>query len=174
VQTVFITPSSSADPVSTADANVTGDMEPSGGGGISTGAIVGIVVGIALVIMLAVIGGFWWRMRRRRQDESFAQLSSKRGSIFGKAGGSEMGHSADGIPTFLRGWDPGAKGANAENRNSTLMPVDPRMDPFTLGVYSRNKSHESINTIHDDRDYSRRVHQPKVLRAVNPDPMPDD
>lgn len=46
------------------------------------------------------------------------------------------------------------------------------MDPFKMGLYARRKSHESINTVRDDHDYSRRVHQPKILRATNPDPDP--
>jgi hypothetical protein len=49
------------------------------------------------------------------------------------------------------------------------------MDPNTApGIYVRNKSHESVHTLHDDQDYSRRVVQPRVLRATNPDPDQDD
>ncbi len=44
------------------------------------------------------------------------------------------------------------------------------MDPFKQGLYARNGSHESVNTLRDDHDYSRRIQQPKVLRAMNPDP----
>jgi len=69
-------------------------------------------------------------------------------------------------------WEPGdAPGS----RRSRLMPVDPRLDPFAP-VYQRgeNKSRESVNTIRDDHDYSRRVvHQGPILRATNPD-HPDD
>jgi hypothetical protein len=56
-------------------------------------------------------------------------------------------------------------------RRSTLMPVDPRLDPFAKGIYrAENKSHDSVNTIRDDQDYSRRIQDPpRVLRAVNPD-----
>jgi len=57
-------------------------------------------------------------------------------------------------------------------RASRLLPVDPRLDPFAP-VYQRgdgSKSHESLQTIHDNHDYSRRVH-PKapVLSVTNPD-----
>jgi cell wall integrity and stress response component len=52
------------------------------------------------------------------------------------------------------------------------MPVDPRLDPFAP-VYQRgegNVSRESVNTLRDDHDYSRRVHQKgPILRATNPD-----
>lgn len=58
-------------------------------------------------------------------------------------------------------------------RRSQLMPVDPRLDPFAKGIYARdqNKSHESISSLQDNQDYSRRIQDPpRVLRAVNPDP----
>ena len=59
-------------------------------------------------------------------------------------------------------------------RRSTLMPVDPRLDPFARGIYNNtqnSRSHESVGSFQDNQDYSRRVHEPtKVLRATNPDP----
>jgi cell wall integrity and stress response component len=76
--------------------------------------------------------------------------------------------------------DPDGRSANwdgtvsSAKRRSTLMPVDPRLDPFAKGIYSRseNKSHESVNSLQDNQDYSRRVHEPpRVLRATNPDPL---
>ncbi|KAM0462062.1 hypothetical protein ACHAO4_001255 [Trichoderma viride] len=56
----------------------------------------------------------------------------------------------------------------AANRNSTIQ-IDPRMDPFKQGLYIRG-SQESLNTLRDDHDYSRRIQRPPVLRATNPDP----
>lgn len=64
-------------------------------------------------------------------------------------------------------------GSQAGSRGSRLMPADPRMDPYSDGLYVRTKSHESVNTLRDEQDYSRRVHQPRVLRATNPDPDQD-
>ncbi|MBE3049133.1 hypothetical protein IMZ48_42865 [Candidatus Bathyarchaeota archaeon] len=58
----------------------------------------------------------------------------------------------------------------AGNRGSRQMPADPRMNPYSTNLY-RTKSRESVGTLHDDEDYSRRVHQPRVLRATNPDPI---
>jgi hypothetical protein len=69
-------------------------------------------------------------------------------------------------------WATG-EGPGLGRRPSRLLPVDPRLDPFSVGIYTRSKSHESINTLRDDHDYSRKVHQPKVLRATNPDPDDD-
>lgn len=57
------------------------------------------------------------------------------------------------------------------SRRSRLIPVDPRLNPLAP-LYQRgeNKSRESVNTINDHQDYSRRVHQQgPILRAVNPD-----
>lgn len=63
------------------------------------------------------------------------------------------------------------------------MPVDPRLDPFAKGIYGAggsgaggdpNRSRESFNSLQDNHDYSRRVHEPaRVLRAMNPDPDDD-
>jgi cell wall integrity and stress response component len=67
-------------------------------------------------------------------------------------------------------WEPDSRDAPG-SRKSRLMPVDPRLDPFAP-VYQRgeNKSRESVNTMRDDHDYSRRVHQQApILRATNPD-----
>lgn len=57
------------------------------------------------------------------------------------------------------------------SRTSRLVPVDPRLDPYA-GIYQQpgRASHDSVNTLHDGRDYSRRVATGPVLRAMNPDP----
>jgi cell wall integrity and stress response component len=76
------------------------------------------------------------------------------------------------IGTAIDNWD----GSNPQNRRrSGLMAIDPRMDPFSGGIYQRtDNSRESINTLHDDQDYSRKVlDPPRVLRAMNPDPLND-
>jgi cell wall integrity and stress response component len=73
----------------------------------------------------------------------------------------------------VEGWEREPEMTQAGSRRSRLIPVDPRLDPFAP-VYQRgegSKSRESVTTIRDDHDYSRRVipgH--KILRAVNPDP----
>lgn len=58
------------------------------------------------------------------------------------------------------------------SRSSRLVPIDPRLDPYA-GIYTQGTagaSRESLNTISDGRDYSRRVAKTPVLRALNPDP----
>ncbi|KEY66321.1 hypothetical protein S7711_02783 [Stachybotrys chartarum IBT 7711] len=137
--------------------------------GLGTGAIVGIVIGvIAAVLITAGLVLFWFFRRRRRnqQDEGFRDDPSVKGStspgVLSPNLRSEMGMAA------CTPLSP----ASATRRNSTLQ-IDPRMDPFKKGLYTRSHSQESVNTIHDDRDYSRRIQQPKVLRATNPDPAND-
>ncbi|KAF4973653.1 hypothetical protein FSARC_131 [Fusarium sarcochroum] len=130
--------------------------------GLNTGQVVGIVVGV----IVAVIGAaafvlFLWFRRKKQQNEQEAYQDdpSIRDSSSGIAQRPDM--------SIIAG-SPGSGGAGG-SRNSTLQ-VDPRMDPFKQGLYVRSASHESINTLRDDHDYSRKIQAPKVLRATNPDP----
>lgn len=127
--------------------------------GLSTGQVVGIVVGIigAVIIVAGLCLFFWFRRKKQQRDEQdFQDDPSIRDSSSGMVAGGRPDMS-------MSGGSPVAAPA-ATNRNSTLQ-VDPRMDPFKL--YVRNASHESINTLRDEHDYSR-----KILRATNPDPTP--
>lgn len=127
-------------------------------GGLGTGGVVGVVVGVVLGILgLAAMALFVCFQRKKRREGDFQDDPSVRGSSSGMLGGrSDMS------------WIPGSPGSTG-NRSSMLQ-VDPRMNPFKQGIYARSGSHESINTLRDDHDYSRRIQQPKVLRAMNPDP----
>lgn len=134
-------------------------------GGLNTGQVVGIVVGVIVaVIGAAAFALFLWFRRKKQQNEQEAYQDdpSIRDSSSGIAQRPDM--------TTIAG-SPISVGA-AGSRNSTLQ-VDPRMDPFKQGLYVRSASHESINTLRDDHDYSRRIQAPKVLRATNPDPTPE-
>lgn len=72
----------------------------------------------------------------------------------------------------VEGYDESTTPGSGTSRLSRLLPVDPRLDPFAP-VYLRgdaSKSRESVRTIQDNHDYSRRVHQQApILRATNPD-----
>lgn len=133
--------------------------------GLNTGEVVGIVVGIiaAVIIATGLILFFWFRRRKQNDDEGFQDDPSIRDSSSGMVAGSRPDMS-------MTGGSPVSPAA-AANRNSTLQ-IDPRMDPFKQGLYVRSASHESVNTLRDDHDYSRRIQAPKVLRATNPDPEP--
>ncbi|CAI4216959.1 unnamed protein product [Parascedosporium putredinis] len=139
--------------------------------GPSSGAIAGIVVGVVLAIA-AIIAGACLILRRRRQarngQEGAFEARSSHSSAFAGWGSDakEKDNPAAPAAAVVAG-----SVAGSSSRNSRLMPIDPRMDPFSAGIYARTKSRESINTLHDDQDYSRRVHQPRVLRATNPDPL---
>lgn len=130
--------------------------------GLTTGEVVGIVVGIIVAILLAAAIALllWFRRKRRNQESDYHDDPSIRGSSSGILGsrGPEMS---------LSGGPPGSP--NSAGNRSSVLAIDPRMDPFKQGLYVRSASHESVNTLRDDHDYSRRI-QPKVLRATNPDP----
>ncbi|KAL6883030.1 hypothetical protein HDV57DRAFT_517046 [Trichoderma longibrachiatum] len=157
--------SSGSSPSPTADPSKDEDGDGAGGGsskksGLGTGAIVGIAVGVVGgVLALAAALLFWFLRRRRQGKDEYMNDPSVRGSSSGMVGvpGDLTGNS--GSP---------ASPVSVVNRNSTIQ-IDPRMDPFKQGLYIRG-SHESLNTLRDDHDYSRRIQPPKVLRAVNPDP----
>lgn len=161
--------------------NPTGDMEQNrtntpapvasdnngGSSGLSTGATAGVAVGTIAIATIAIVSAFLFYRRRkqRRDDESLGH--SPRGSSAGM--GSPRSTEPGMAQTDGRPWDLDQSG----RRRSTLMPIDPRIDPTHTGFYNReqNTSRDSINTLRDDQDYSRKVHQPtKVLRATNPDP----
>lgn len=139
------------------------------GSGLQTGAIVGIVVGV--VGGLAVLGAFlwlWFVKRRKQSDANGSRLGSSMGAGGSPGDMSEAPYAA--AAGHVQGWE-------SSKRRSHLMPVDPRLDPFAKGLYlgDQNRSRDSLTSLQDNQDYSRRVHDPpRVLRATNPDPDVDD
>jgi len=166
VRTVTVTPTATANEGATGASELSPSSQPSSNGP-TTGAVVGIVVGVigAVVALAGIVLFLFFRRRRQRENENDKyDEPSHRGSSAGMTGSPrnpEMVVTVDGGR-----WDPDATG---EQRRSRLLAHDPRLDPLPRGLYVRNKSAESINTLRDDQDYSRKVHQP-VLRATNPDP----
>ncbi|EFY99970.1 WSC domain protein [Metarhizium robertsii] len=128
--------------------------------GLNTGGIVGIVVGVVggILVLAGLIIFFYLRRKKQQQENDYQDDPSIRGSSSGMMG--------SGRPEMSRA--PGSPGSTG-NRSSTLQ-IDPRMDPFQQTLYARSGSRESVNTLRDDHDYSRRIQQPKVLRTTNPDP----
>jgi cell wall integrity and stress response component len=136
-------------------ANVSTDQK-----GLSTGAAVGIAVGVlGLVVLIVAAGVFFWFRRKKRDQTEGAALEHQNSFR-----GSSAGMMSTPRTEMASVWEGEAQSVG--RRSSRLMPHDPRMDPYTTNIYGRfdNKSHESINTLRDDQDYSRRV-----LRTTNPD-----
>lgn len=148
--------------------------------GLNTGQAVGLTVG--LVALVALIGALVFLFLRRRKQATAEDYDtvSRNDSVLANAaaGGKPPSRSMSENSRYVLGtdgrqvvetWEP-------ETRRSQLMPVDPRLNPFTP-LYQRgdgSKSRDSVNTLRDDHDYSRRVHQQgPILRATNPDPDPD-
>ncbi|KAI0159627.1 hypothetical protein GGR57DRAFT_432795 [Xylariaceae sp. FL1272] len=154
VQTITFTPSSSTTPDGS-NGGVTSSQK-----GLSGGAAAGVAIGVLAIVGLiaSIIVFFCIRKRKQRQEEELASNpASHRGSSAGM-----MGTPTTGMASV---WD--GENASTGRRSSRLMPHDPRMDPYAMNIYTRfeNKSRESINTLQDNQDYSR-----KVLRTTNPDP----
>ncbi|KAG6110665.1 hypothetical protein E4U14_002729 [Claviceps sp. LM454 group G7] len=156
VKTVTVVPSETGS--RSPSVNQVATVEESG---LKTGAVVGIVVGVVggVLILAAVMIFFYFRHKKQQQQNGYQDDPSIRGSSSGMMGSGRAEMSR--APT-----SPGSTG----NRSS-LLPVDPRMDPFQQSLYVRSGSRESVGTLRDDHDYSRRIQQPKVLRATNPDPV---
>ncbi|KAI1379296.1 hypothetical protein F4677DRAFT_327662 [Hypoxylon crocopeplum] len=163
VSLVTVTPTVPVAPVSS-DVDASSDNNSSGmttsHQGLSTGQAVGVAVGVLGAVAIAIGAGVFLCLRRRRRDQR---------DVITDSPGSHRGSSAGMMSTPTTGmasvWD--GDNTSSGRRNSRFMPHDPRMDPFATNIYSRfdNKSHESVNTLQDNQDYSR-----KVLRTTNPDP----
>jgi cell wall integrity and stress response component len=148
-----------------------------GGGGLSTGGAVGLTIGlVVLIATIALMAWYYMRKRKQEKQDAFANLS-RANSVTG-----QLGSAGGGVPSrtmsensryvlntngrqVVEAWEPETGG-----RQNRLVPVDPRLDPFAPLYQRDNKSRDSINTLRDDQDYSRRVQQPRpVLRVNNPD-----
>ncbi|RDW77013.1 hypothetical protein BP6252_05066 [Coleophoma cylindrospora] len=172
VRTVTVTPTS---PPSSSEQTTSSKKSSS----LGTGAAVGLTIGlVALVALIAGIVFLYLRKKRKEEEEekrasALGVVERKTSSGAGSGGGvsrtlsenSKYMLGTDGRQV-VEGWDTSEPGS----RRSRLIPIDPRLDPYS-GVYSNeNKSRESINTIRDNHDYSRKFNQARpILRATNPD-----
>ncbi|RFU35049.1 hypothetical protein B7463_g1320, partial [Scytalidium lignicola] len=170
-QTIVVTP--------TVPPDAAASSRKSSKGGLGTGGAVGLAVG--LIALLAIIAaGVYFYIRKRRQEAMGPgfQGGSRSGSSSGLPGAAPSRSMSENSRYVLgtdgrqviETWEPDDVNKPG-SRRSRLMPVDPRLDPFAP-VYQRggNASRDSVNTLQDNHDYSRRVHQQgPILRATNPD-----
>lgn len=149
-------------------------------GGLSTGGAVGLTIGlVALVALIAAIVYFCWRRRQKEKEAEEDAIDNSRRTSSAGLGGPIPSRTMSENSRYVLNTDgrqviESYEGDMADipgSRRSRLMPVDPRLNP-RAPLYQRgeNKSRESVNTIRDDHDYSRPVHQQgPILRATNPD-----
>ncbi|KAL2065540.1 hypothetical protein VTL71DRAFT_3210 [Oculimacula yallundae] len=174
VRTVTVTPTV---PPNAQATNPLTQEGKDGGGGLGTGGAVGLTIGLVALVALVGAAVFFF-YRKRRRDQAGADDLSRRGSSAGFGAAAVPSRTMSENSRYVLGtdgrrvvetWEPGE---TAEVRRSRLIPVDQRLDPFSP-VYQRgdNKSRESVNTIRDDHDYSRRMVTGGngILRATNPD-----
>jgi hypothetical protein len=64
---------------------------PKSGGGLSPGAVAGIVVGVVLAFLLAGLGGFFW-WKKRRASQAAPPYTEKPSEIDTEAAGTEVKH----------------------------------------------------------------------------------
>jgi cell wall integrity and stress response component len=148
-----------------------------GGGGLSTGAAVGLTVGlVALVAIISTIIYFCVRRRQKERQRALEEVEESRSGSTAGLGGPIPSRTMSENSRYVLNTDgrqvvESYEGDLPGSRRSRLVPVDPRLNPHAP-LYQRgeNKSRESVNTINDHHDYSRKVHQQGViLRATNPD-----
>ncbi|KFY96128.1 hypothetical protein V498_02878, partial [Pseudogymnoascus sp. VKM F-4517 (FW-2822)] len=153
---------------------------------LTAGGAAGLGVGIAAFLALVGVLVFFFLRRRKRlaaeSDIGPAPPTPNTGYTPQRTMSENSRYvlGTDGR-RVVEGWEAAGAGSgdvadtpvSAGSRRSRLMPVDPRLDPFAP-VYQQggaSGSRESVGSIQDNFDYSRRVVRtgPPILRATNPD-----
>jgi cell wall integrity and stress response component len=162
VKTVIVSATGSTNS-SESDENTNGSQSTEGKKGLSTGAVAGIVVGVILVVVIAAGFAILWFLRRKKRsrEESEFQNDPSVGSTRGGSPGTVTTAGPEMMGT--------SSAANTIGNRNSVMNIDPRMDPVLgQGLYGgRSGSQESLNSLQDNRDYTRR------LRVMNPNPAAD-
>lgn len=124
----------------------------------------GLTIGlVALASIVGIIIFLFLRRKRQHQNAEVLRSGSPGAPNSGVPSRTMSENSRYMLGTDGRevvgGWQQDGGMTQPGNRRSRLMPVDPRLDPFAP-VYQRGDgahSRESVMSIRDDRDYSRRV-----------------
>jgi cell wall integrity and stress response component len=145
-----------------------------GGSGLNASQAAGLTIGLVALVgaIAAVVFTYLRRKRRHNADFDIVTPMGSSSAPLQKRRMSETSRYMLGTDgrQVIEGWQDDDI---AGSRRSRLTPVDPRLNPFAP-VYQRgdgSKSRESVATIQDHHDYSRRVvnQQGPILRATNPD-----
>ena len=165
VRTVVVTPSASAD--------ATLGQSSTGGGGVSTGKVVGIVLGVALGIGALIGIGIWLWFRRRhkrllghdRPETAFIprtgdtspsnNVPSRQVSQLSSSG--LLGSKTPRINTsgMSLGTDPRSADTGSSGFDRRSMGTDQRLNPYAL--YIHDESRLSNVSLQDNQDYSRQL-----------------
>ncbi|EXJ79691.1 hypothetical protein A1O3_07972 [Capronia epimyces CBS 606.96] len=166
VRTVVITPSPSVD--ATLGQSATG-----GGGGVSTGKVVGIVLGVALGLgALIGIGAWLWFRRRHRKlqmqggpdttfiprtgvNSSSNNIPSRQVSQLSSSG--LLGNKTPRLNTsgMSLGNDPRSADTASTGVDRRSLATDQRLNPYAL--YIHDESRLSNVSLQDNQDYSRQL-----------------
>ncbi|KAI1617593.1 cell wall integrity and stress response component [Exophiala viscosa] len=171
IRTVVVTPTASSD--------ATLGQSATGGGGVSTGKVVGIVLGSALGVGALIGVGVWMWFRRRHRK--IAEQTGPETSFVPRTGDaspsnnipsrqvsqlSSSGLLGSKIPRInTAGMPPGNDPRSADTTSSGFdrrsLATDQRLNPYAL--YIHDESRLSNVSLQDNTDYSRQ------LRVANPD-----
>lgn len=160
--------------VTTQTIVTTAVAESSSDNGLAKGAIAGLVIGILALIAAFIAGAILYRRHRKNQ------MLQEQAPLNAALAGSHRRGSSAGIMSKAGTISSSGYGLAMEedmsyaspSRRISMKPLDPRLDPSQMFGLYRAASHDSINTIRDDQDYSRRIQEaPRVLRVTNSDPL---
>ena len=173
VRTVIVTPTSTAQVSPLGQGSVSG-------GGVSTGKVVGIVLGVALGLGILIGLGVWFWFRRRHENQSRA--SSQNGGYVAEDGNgsrstpsrqvsqmSSSGLLGKGPRIMTNGHGPSNPNNNPRSPDTVSsngvdrrsLGTDQRLNPYA--IYAHEESRMSSVSLQDNQDYSRQ------LRIANPD-----
>jgi len=148
----------------------------SGGFWSNTGAIAGTFIAVATIVILVIASMVWFFRRNRSKQESKkwgpqeAPITNTTMSRWSKSLYTNNRNSLTLLNTESLTRPPADRSPEASTPGTLSRPLstfihDQRLDPRTLfNPALANGSRTSVNTFHDNQDYSRRV-----LHVVNPD-----
>lgn len=169
VRTVIITPTPTATAEGTLGQSATGD----GGGGVNTGKVVGIVLGVVFGIcaLIGIAAWIWFRRRRQSREQASGTESTFTNNNGEKSPSnnipsrqvsqlSSSGLLGNKAPRLnISGIPPGSDPRSADPSSSTFdrrsLGTDQRLNPYAL--YIHDEARHSDVSLQDNQDYSRQL-----------------